>query len=75
VRLRRCNLSARANGTIQFLDSDGNALTGPIDVGVRGGFIEPPTREIDQCLPAPRGKGITMRTTAPFNGYVLLSVE
>jgi len=68
-RLARLWGTLTTAGWIQFLDSDGSPLSAEITFGANALITIDPTREIDQMLAAPVGKGLVMRSSAPFRGW------
>lgn len=73
TRLRFFAGTVAAAATVQFVDSDGNPLSGAMPLAINGGLVIPASREEDLCIAAPAGKGISIITSAPCHGVAIFT--
>ena len=73
VRLRRFWGTLTNSGSIQFRDTDGTPLSGPLRLGDRSGFVEPGGVMPELGIVTATGKGLVLHTTGEFGGFAVVS--
>ena len=73
VRLRRFWGTTSAQGTIQFKETGHTAVSGPIRLAARGGFIDLGDQNIDNCLTTAAGQGLVLHSDVAFGGFAKIS--
>ena len=73
VRLRRLWGTIAAEGQIQFKDTGGTDLSGPVRLVARGGCVEPGDQNPEVCLVTEVGVGLVLHSTAAFGGWCRFS--
>ena len=73
VRLRRFWGTIAAEGQIQFENSDQTALSGPLRLAARGGFVEPGDQNPEVCIVTAEGQGLVISSDQAFGGWAKVS--
>jgi len=73
VRIRKFIATLRAEGYIQFTQTDGTVIAGPFDLSARGGFVDSDGNYLDLALVAALGQGINLESDVGVGGYAKVS--